>query len=49
MGFTHGNLPAGLQIVGKLFGEPDIIKFAYAFEQATKHRRQPEKFAPWKK
>jgi amidase len=44
MGFTYQNLPAGLQIVGKLFGEPDLIKIAYAFEQATKHRRSPEKF-----
>jgi len=44
MGFTHGNLPAGLQIVGRLFGEPQLIKIAYAYEQATKHRRPPEKF-----
>ncbi len=44
MGFTYQNLPAGLQIVGKLFGEPDLIQIAYAFEQATKHRRSPMKF-----
>ncbi len=44
MGFTYQNLPAGLQIVGKLFGEPDLIQIAYAFEQATKHRRPPDKF-----
>jgi Asp-tRNA(Asn)/Glu-tRNA(Gln) amidotransferase A subunit family amidase len=44
MGFTYENLPAGLQIVGKLFGEPALIKIAYAFEQGTKHRRPPEKF-----
>jgi Asp-tRNA(Asn)/Glu-tRNA(Gln) amidotransferase A subunit family amidase len=44
MGFTHGNLPAGLQIVGKLFGEPQLIEIAYAYEQGTKHRRPPEKF-----
>lgn len=48
MGFTYGNLPAGLQIVGKLFGEPDIIKIAYAYEQATKHRHPPENFPPLK-
>lgn len=44
MGFTHGNLPAGLQIVGKLFGEPQLIEVAYAYEQGTKHRLPPEKF-----
>ncbi len=44
MGFTYSRLPAGLQIVGKLFGEPDIIRIAYAYEQFTKHRRPPEKF-----
>jgi Asp-tRNA(Asn)/Glu-tRNA(Gln) amidotransferase A subunit family amidase len=44
MGFTYENLPAGLQIVGKLFGEPALIKIAYAYEQGTKHRRPPKKF-----
>jgi amidase len=44
MGFTHGNLPAGLQIVGRLFAEPVIIKIAFAYEQATHHRRSPSKF-----
>lgn len=44
MGYTYSFLPAGLQIVGKLFGEPDIIRIAYAYEQFTKHRRAPEKF-----
>jgi Asp-tRNA(Asn)/Glu-tRNA(Gln) amidotransferase A subunit family amidase len=44
MGFTHKNLPAGLQIVGKNFGEPDLIRVAYAYEQATHHRRPPKRF-----
>jgi Asp-tRNA(Asn)/Glu-tRNA(Gln) amidotransferase A subunit family amidase len=44
MGFTHGNLPAGLQILGRMFGEPELIKFAYAYEQATRHRRPPARF-----
>lgn len=44
MGFTHGNLPVGLQIVGDLFGEPQLIEIAYAYEQGTKHRRPPDKF-----
>jgi amidase len=48
MGFTYGHLPAGLQIVGKLFEEPTIIKIAYSYEQATKHRRPPEEFSSLK-
>ena len=44
MGFTHGSLPAGLTFVGRLFTEPALIKFAYAYEQGTRHRRPPEKF-----
>lgn len=44
MGFTYDNLPAGIQIVGNLFGEPVLIEIAYAYEQATQHRRPPDKF-----
>jgi Asp-tRNA(Asn)/Glu-tRNA(Gln) amidotransferase A subunit family amidase len=44
MGYTYGALPAGLQIVGRLFGEPDIIRIAYAYEQTTGHRRPPSAF-----
>ncbi len=46
MGFTYGSLPAGITFLGKLFSEPDLIKYAYAYEQATKHRKPPEKFSP---
>lgn len=45
MGFTSEGLPAGLQIVGKLFEEPTIIKIAYAYEQATQHRKPPPHFS----
>jgi len=44
MGFISKNLPAGLQIVGKLFSEPQLLKVAYAYEQATLYRRPPHKF-----
>ncbi len=44
MGFTYDSLPAGLTFLGKLFDEPTLIRFAYAYEQATKHRRAPAKF-----
>jgi Asp-tRNA(Asn)/Glu-tRNA(Gln) amidotransferase A subunit family amidase len=44
MGFTHGVLPAGLQIVGRLFSEPKLLSVSYAYEQATRHRRPPNLF-----
>ena len=39
-GFVHG-LPVGISFFGAAWSEPVLIKFAYAFEQATKVRRQP--------
>lgn len=42
MGFTYDVLPAGLQFFGRPFSEPTLIKLAYAYEQATHHRRPPE-------
>ena len=44
MGHTHSVLPAGLTFVGRLFSEPDLIRFVYAYEQATHHRRPPDLF-----
>ncbi len=41
MGYTRGNLPAGLQILGRAWSEPTLIGLAYAYEQATKHRTPP--------
>jgi Asp-tRNA(Asn)/Glu-tRNA(Gln) amidotransferase A subunit family amidase len=46
MGFTYGSLPAGLTILGRAFSEPMLIRFAYAYEQATRHRHPPERFGP---
>jgi len=45
MGFTYGGLPAGLQIVGRLFSEPTLFSVSYAYEQATRHRRPPDRFS----
>jgi amidase len=41
MGFTSGNLPAGLQFLGKMWSEPTLIRLVYSYEQGTKHRKSP--------
>lgn len=41
-GFTRGNLPVGLQVVGPAFGEETILRVGYAYEQSTSWRlRKP--------
>jgi amidase len=40
-GFIDG-IPAGLAFFGKAFTEPNLIKFAYAFEQKTMKREAPK-------
>ena len=37
-----GGLPCGISFVGTAWSEPKLIAMAYAFEQASKHRRQPK-------
>jgi amidase len=39
-GFAFG-LPVGLSIFGRAWSEMTLIRIAYAYEQATKHRRPP--------
>lgn len=44
MGMNRAGLPSGLQFVGREFSEAKLLKFAYAYEQATRHRRSPKRF-----
>jgi amidase len=39
-GADHG-LPLGLTFMGRPYSEPELLGFAYAFEQATKARKAP--------
>jgi amidase len=40
-GYSH-DLPVGISFFGRAYSEPTLIKIAYAYEQATKHRRAPK-------
>jgi amidase len=39
-GFVRG-LPVGISFLGRAWSEATLIKLAYAYEQATRHRRPP--------
>jgi amidase len=39
-GFYRG-LPVGVSLFGRAWSEPTLLKLAYAYEQATKHRKPP--------
>ena len=41
-GFTVDNLPAGITFMGRPYEEGTILKLAYAYEQATHHRKPPQ-------
>jgi len=42
MGFVFDLLPVGISFLGTAWSEPTLIKLAYAYEQATHHRRAPK-------
>ena len=46
MGYTRGTLPAGITFFGKAWSEPTLITLAFAYEQATRHRRPPPSTPP---
>ena len=40
-GFTADGLPIGVELLGRAWSEPLLIRLAYAYEQGTRHRRPP--------
>jgi amidase len=45
-GFTPDGLPVGVELLGRAWSEPQLIRIAYAYEQATHHRRPPAATPP---
>ncbi len=40
-GFTRDDLPAGITFLGRPYSDATMLRLAYAYEQATHHRRTP--------
>jgi amidase len=40
-GFIGGRYPFGISFLGRLWSDRDVLAIAYAYEQATHHRRPP--------
>jgi Asp-tRNA(Asn)/Glu-tRNA(Gln) amidotransferase A subunit family amidase len=45
-GYTRDRLPAGITFLGRPYDDANMIKFAYAYEQATRHRIPPASVTP---
>ena len=44
-GFAFG-LPVGISFIGRAWSEPLLLRLAFAYEQATRHRRPPTSRRP---
>jgi Asp-tRNA(Asn)/Glu-tRNA(Gln) amidotransferase A subunit family amidase len=45
-GFTRDQLPAGITFLGRPYDDGKMIQYAYAYEQATRHRKPPASVTP---
>ncbi len=45
-GFAEGNVPVGFELLGKPYGEAELLKLAYAYEQEANPRKAPESVPP---
>jgi Asp-tRNA(Asn)/Glu-tRNA(Gln) amidotransferase A subunit family amidase len=41
-GFAQSGLPVGMELVVLPYHEPDLFRFGFAFEQASRVRRAPD-------
>lgn len=40
-GFSDSGLPIGMEMLGREFAEPTLIKLAYSYQEGTEHRKAP--------
>ena len=45
-GFAEGNVPVGFELLGRPYGEAELLKLAYAYEQEANPRKSPESAPP---
>jgi Asp-tRNA(Asn)/Glu-tRNA(Gln) amidotransferase A subunit family amidase len=45
-GFAEENVPVGFELVGKPYGEAELLKLAYAYEEEANPRKSPESAPP---
>ncbi|HEX2728828.1 MAG TPA: hypothetical protein VHM16_03680, partial [Rubrobacteraceae bacterium] len=45
-GFAEGNVPVGFELVGKPYGEAELLSLAYSYEKAASPRKAPESAPP---
>ena len=45
-GFTDDDLPVGITFMGRPYDDGAMLRLAYAYEQATHHRRSPNTTPP---
>ncbi|MFS0635506.1 amidase family protein [Mesobacillus foraminis] len=41
IGFSDNGLPIGMELLGREFAEPTLIKIAYSYQEGTHHRKAP--------